>query len=80
MSTAGPPQGAQHRSPRGEGTPVSTAPTTSPLVSLQGVSVVFGGRVRALDDVTLEIDQGDIVGLWANPVPARPRCAACWWG
>ena len=35
----------------------------SPLVSLQGVSVVFGGQVRALDDVTLQIDQGDIVGL-----------------
>jgi len=33
------------------------------LVSLQGVSVVFGGQVRALDDVTLQIDQGDIVGL-----------------
>ena len=42
---------------------MSTAPTTAPLVSLQGVSVVFGGRVRALDDVTLAIDRGDIVGL-----------------
>jgi len=25
MSTAGPPQGARHRSPQGEGTPLSTA-------------------------------------------------------
>ncbi len=33
------------------------------LVELDGVSVVFGGRVRALDDVTLGIAQGDIVGL-----------------
>ena len=41
-----------------EGTPVS-----APLVSLQGVSVVFGGQVRALDDVTLSIERGDIVGL-----------------
>ena len=36
---------------------------TSPLVSLKGVSVVFGGKVRALDDVSLSIAQGEIVGL-----------------
>ena len=33
------------------------------LVSLRGVSVVFGGVVRALDDVTLDIHPGEIVGL-----------------
>lgn len=59
MSNAGPPQGAQHRSPQGEG----TTPMSTPLVSLQGVSVVFGGQVRALDDVTLSIERGGIVGL-----------------
>ena len=44
---------------------MSTArpPANSALVELQGVSVVFGGKVRALDDVTLTITQGDIVGL-----------------
>ena len=36
---------------------------TDTLVSLQGVSVLFGGQVRALDDVTLTIARGDIVGL-----------------
>jgi peptide/nickel transport system ATP-binding protein len=36
---------------------------TDTLVSLQGVSVLFGGQVRALDDVTLTIERGDIVGL-----------------
>ena len=36
---------------------------TASLVALQGVSVVFGGQVRALDDVTLFIERGDIVGL-----------------
>lgn len=36
---------------------------TTALVSLQGVSVVFGGKVRALDDVSLSIERGDIVGL-----------------
>ena len=33
------------------------------LVEFTGVSVVFDGRVRALDDVTLAIDKGEIVGL-----------------
>ena len=30
---------------------------------MKGVSVVFGGQVRALDDVTLSIVQGEILGL-----------------
>ncbi len=34
-----------------------------PLVEFSGVNVVFDGRVRALDDVTLAIDKGEIVGL-----------------
>ena len=36
---------------------------TAALVSLKGVSVVFGTKVRALDDVSLSIAQGEIVGL-----------------
>ena len=36
---------------------------TASLVSLQGVSVVLGGQVRALDDVTLNIESGESVGL-----------------
>ena len=35
----------------------------APLFSMKGVSVVFGGQVRALDDVTLSIVQGEILGL-----------------
>ena len=57
-SAARPPEGAQHRSAQHEGTPVSAA-----LIELKGVSVVFGAKVRALDDVTLSIAQGEIVGL-----------------
>src|SRR5262249_19100231 len=40
-----------------------TASQTGPLASLEGVSVVFEGGVRALDDVTLAIERGTIVGL-----------------
>ena len=36
---------------------------TTALVELKSVSVVFGGKVRALDDVTLGLAQGDILGL-----------------
>jgi len=35
----------------------------APLVEFAGVSVVFDGRVRALDDVTLTVAKGEIVGL-----------------
>ena len=35
----------------------------APLVRMKGVSVVFGGTVRALDDVSLSMIQGEIVGL-----------------
>jgi len=35
----------------------------SPLVEFSGVSVVFGGQVRALDDVTLAIRKGEVMGL-----------------
>lgn len=43
--------------------PTEATTDAKPLVSLQGVSVVFGGTVRALDDVHLDIAQGEIVGL-----------------
>jgi peptide/nickel transport system ATP-binding protein len=35
----------------------------APLVAFERVSVVFDGRIRALDDVSLTIARGDIVGL-----------------
>jgi oligopeptide transport system ATP-binding protein len=46
--------------PRADGEPASRA---APLVELEGAHVVFGGRVHALDDVTLTIERGEIVGL-----------------
>ncbi|MCZ4316640.1 ATP-binding cassette domain-containing protein [Comamonadaceae bacterium G21597-S1] len=36
---------------------------SAPLVRFDKVSVVFGGTVRALQDVSLELDKGDILGL-----------------
>jgi oligopeptide transport system ATP-binding protein len=35
----------------------------APFVDFDGVSVVFGGRVRALDDVSLTLAKGTITGL-----------------
>ena len=54
----------EHRPP--EGGPTATRAAVSgdaPLLALDRVSVVFGGRVRALDDVTLAVRKGEIVGL-----------------
>ncbi len=42
---------------------MNRAADDNPLVALRGVSVVFGGQVRALDDVSLTIRAGEIVGL-----------------
>lgn len=36
---------------------------SAPLVRFDKVSVVFGGKVRALQDVSLTLDKGDILGL-----------------
>ncbi len=47
-------------SPHALGRDAGAAP---PLVALRGVGVVFGGGVRALEDVSLDIFQGEIVGL-----------------
>ena len=35
----------------------------SALLAFDRVSVVFGGQVRALDDITLAVHKGEIVGL-----------------
>jgi len=37
--------------------------TARALLSFDRVSVVFGGQVRALDDVTLDVQKGEIVGV-----------------
>jgi len=41
----------------------AAAEIAAPLVALRGVSVVFGGKVRALEDVSFEIRAGEVVGL-----------------
>ena len=42
---------------------LDTTDAAAPLLALDAVSVVFGGRVRALDDVTLRLAKGDVLGL-----------------
>ena len=51
--------------------------TDAPFVAFDRVSVLFDGRVRALDDVSLGIAKGEIVGLSANRDQARLLCAEC---
>jgi oligopeptide transport system ATP-binding protein len=46
-----------------EGLAARRGPTVAPLIAFNRVSVVFDGRVRALDDVTFAIGHGEIVGL-----------------
>ena len=35
----------------------------TPVIALEDVSVVFGGKVRALDGVSMHLHRGEIVGL-----------------
>jgi branched-chain amino acid transport system ATP-binding protein len=68
MSTAGPPQGAQHRSPQGEGTPVSTprppqdTPAGEVLLSARNLSMRFGG-VLAVNSVSFDVRKGEVFTL-----------------
>ena len=68
MSTAGPPQGAQHRSPQGEGTSVSTpspshdTPAGEVLLSARNLSMRFGG-VLAVNSVSFDVRKGEVFTL-----------------
>ena len=68
MSTAGPPPGAQHRSPQGEGTPVSTprppqdTPAGEVLLSARNLSMRFGG-VLAVNSVSFDVRKGEVFTL-----------------
>ncbi len=65
-AASGPPDQAYDPAPSSGSVALARpgAPAVSPpLLALRGVSVVFGGTVRALDDVSLDIGAGDIVGL-----------------
>lgn len=56
------PREAAAESPRPD-MATATSAAQPPLAALRGVGVVFGGVVRPLQDVTLEIREGEIVGL-----------------
>ena len=72
MSAAGPPQGAQHRSPQGEGTLVSAQPMV-PLIEARGLRKHFerprrflaerAPPLRAVDGIDLFIQAGETLGL-----------------
>ncbi len=58
MSAAGPLPRRSHRSPPGEGTPVSAAP----LLVTRGLGKRFGG-LHAVADLDLEVNAGEILGV-----------------
>ena len=55
------PPGLSSQATRGEAAPASV-PAGEPVLRAEGVTVRFGGLV-AVDDVTIEVRQGEIVGL-----------------
>ncbi|WP_326543688.1 ABC transporter ATP-binding protein [Pseudorhodoferax sp.] len=63
MSTAGPPQGAQHRSAQREGTPVSAViANAEPLVVVRDLHVAFdvdGRTVHAVNGVDFDLQAGE---------------------
>ena len=72
MSAAGPLPRGSHRSPQGEGTPVSaggpiqgksaTSGRRAALVELRNIRKAFGG-VHAVDDVSLNLYPGEVVAV-----------------
>ena len=46
------------------------------LVRVEHVTRRFGAHV-AVDDVSLSVEPGEIVGLLGAKAPARPRSSAC---
>lgn len=48
--------------------------TGQPLIAMTGISVVYPGGVRALDDVTLEIARGSVVGLVGESGSGKTTC------
>ena len=43
----------------------------TPLVELRNMSIAFGG-VRAVDDVSIDLYPGEVVGLLGTTAPANP--------
>ena len=48
--------------------------TEQPLIAMTGVRVVYAGGVRALDDVTLNIARGSVVGLVGESGSGKTTC------
>ena len=48
-----------------------------PIISIQNLTKDFG-PVRAVDDLSFDVDEGKVVGFLGRTAPARPpRCARC---
>ena len=62
MSTAGPPQGVQHRSPQGEGIAMNTPAV--PMLQVRQLTTALGARgPEILSSVDLSLGSGEVLGV-----------------
>ena len=48
------------------------------IVEIDNVSRIFGGKVIAVDDVSLNVGEGEFITLLGPSGCGRPRSFACW--
>lgn len=72
MSAAQPPEGAQHRSPQGEGIPMSMP--MNPLLQVRDLHAYYG-KSHVLHGVNFEVGEGEIVALLGRNGSGRSTTA-----
>ena len=50
------------------------------LLRVEGLTKIYDGTVKAVDNVSLTVKKGEIFGLLGGSVAANQRCCACWQG
>lgn len=45
-----------------------------PIIRIQNVSKVFNRTVKAVNDVTLDVLEGEFLLCWARPAAEKPPC------
>ena len=50
---------------------------TTPVIAFEHVGKSFMAAGEGLDDVSLDVAEGEFLAIVGGPAPARPRC--CGW-